>query len=129
MMDYLEILRQYDDPIHGYYPPGFDFRAAQRRFARFIRDLSSELRVQVKAESGREIQDASFHGQIFVPVGDNKVTAIRFSNFGNMATISEDEPIPEALLVTLKRLLNQHEYVYIPASVLEQPYTGNNPGV
>jgi hypothetical protein len=26
-------------------------------------------------------------------------------------------------------LFEQHGYVYMPATILEQPYTGNNPGV
>lgn len=83
----------------------------------------------MKSETGSAIQDASFHSQIFIPLGDGHNALLRFSNFGAMATIGPDEPAPTELLETVVELLEKHAYDYVPASVLEQPYTGANPGV
>jgi hypothetical protein len=46
-----------------------------------------------------------------------------------MATVSEDEPVPDKLMRTIVELLEKHNYIYVPSSVLDQPYTGKNPGV
>jgi hypothetical protein len=128
-MDYQQLLREYDDSTHWEYPPSFDYRAATIRFKKFADELSATLGVPLTTETGSYIQDASFHSQLLVPLAGGRNTLIRFSNFGNMVTISEDEPAPEEMLSTIKRLFDRYGYVYVPASVLEQPYRGSNPGV
>jgi hypothetical protein len=128
-VEYLNLLRQHDDPRRWEYPTGFDYDAATRRFAKFTEALSALLKVTLKSESGSYIQDASFHSQIYVPLDSERYTLIRFSNFGNMATVSEDEPVSEELMRAIVELLEKHGYVYVPAAVLDQPYTGENPGV
>lgn len=128
-MDFTEPLQRHDDPEHWGYRPGFDYKIAARRFTKFTEALSSALGVPLKSETGNTIQDASFHSQIFLPVEEERYTLIRFSNFGDMATISADEPVPTALMEAVVKLLDKHGYVYVPASILEQPYTGRNPGV
>jgi hypothetical protein len=128
-MNYTELIERYDDPAHWDYPLGFDYKAATGRFVKFVEALSSALNTPLNSETGSAIQDASFHSQIFLPLDKKRHALIRFSNFGDMTTVSEDEPVPEALLKVVVELLVTHGYVYIPASVLEQPYTGKNPGV
>lgn len=128
-MDFTALLQQHDDPSRWESPRAFDRVAAAGRFARFSETLSSALAVPLKSETGSAIQDASFHSQIFLPLGDERHAVVRFSNFGNMATISEEEPLPAQLLETVVELLRKYRYRYVPASVLEQPYTGKNPGV
>jgi hypothetical protein len=46
-----------------------------------------------------------------------------------MAPEIADEPIPPALLKAIVTVLEKEGYVYIPAEVLMQPYTGKNAGV
>jgi hypothetical protein len=128
-MDYLELLRRHDHPTHWEHPPGFDYRAATERFARFVDELSAELGAAPRVETGVHIQDASFHGQVFLPPPGGRQALIRFSNFGDMATVSDDESVPEATLAAVLGLLGKHGYVYVPGAVLAQPYTGSNPGV
>jgi hypothetical protein len=128
-MDYLEILRRNDQPAHWDYPPGFDYHAATERFARFVEELSAKLGGALKAETGVHIQDASFHSQVFLPLPGGRHALIRFSNFGDMATVSDDDPVPEPTMAVVLEMLAQHGYVYVPAAVLAQPYTGSNPGV
>lgn len=128
-VDYLDLLRQHDDPRRWEYPVGFDYDAATRRFAEFSNALAASLNVPLKSESGSYIQDASFHSQIYVPLDSGRNTLIRFSNFGDMAAVSEDGPVPKEMMRGIIELLEKHGYVYIPARVLDQPYTGANPGV
>ena len=128
-MDFMAILERHDDPRRWEYPVGFDYGATTRRFTEFAEALSSALGVPLRSETGSLIQDASFHSQIFLPLGEGRHAVIRFSNFGDMATLSEDEPVPPELLKAVVGLLERHGYVYVPASVLAQPYTGRNTGV
>ncbi len=126
-MNFTELLQRHDDPKHWENPPGFDYETAERRFAKFAEALSSALGVPLESETGVSIQDASFHSQIFLPLGEEGYSQIRFSNFGDMVTVSEDEPVPAALLMTVIELLEKQGYVYVPSSVLDQPYTGRIP--
>jgi hypothetical protein len=127
-MDYAQLLVRHDHPTHWEYPPGFDYETANARFARFVADLSAILRVSVSSETGACIQDASFHSQAFLPLPDGRQALIRFSNFGDMVAVG-DEPVPEPILATVLELLICQGYTYVPASALNAPYTGANPGV
>jgi hypothetical protein len=139
-MDYTNLLQRHDDPKYWEYPPGFDYNAATTRFARCAEALSRALGVSLKSETGSYIQDASFHSQIFVPLGDERYAMTRFSNFGDMVSVGTcyfgemvpdgaDEPIPPALLKAIVAVVEKEGYVYVPSEALMQPYTGKNPGV
>jgi hypothetical protein len=128
-MDYNRLLLQHDDPTRWEYPPGFDYAAASAKFAQFTAELAGELGITLKAETGLHIQDASFHSQLYLPLPGDRYVLIRFSNFGDMATVSDDEAVPKALTELVAKLLARHAYTYVPAAVLHQRYTGINPGV
>jgi hypothetical protein len=128
-MDYQELLRRHDHPTHWEYPPGFDYQRATARFAQFVKDLSAVMGIALHSETGIYIQDASFHSEITLPLQDPLVAWIRFSNYGDMVTVSNDNPVTEETLQVIQNLLAQHGYVYVPADVLHTPYTGTNPGV
>mgnify|MGYP001035425781 CR=1 FL=1 len=128
-MDYAQLLAQHDHPIYWECPPGFDHEAAIARFARFLAALSAVLGESIPSETGCHIQDASFHSQAFLPLASGQRGLIRFSDFGDMATICDDVPIPEPTMKAVLEQLARHGYVYVPATVLHAPYTGGNPGV
>ncbi len=128
-MDYQELLRRHDHPTRWEYPPDCDHRQAADRFARFLNDLDTALGAAQRSETGSHIQDASFHSQIYLSLPEGRFALIRFSNFGDMVTVSEDDPVPEQMWQLLHQLFTQHGYVYVPAAVLGTPYTGTNPGV
>ncbi|MFG0285341.1 MAG: hypothetical protein ACF8R7_13055 [Phycisphaerales bacterium JB039] len=127
--DYLELLRRHDDPVLWEYPEGFDHTRAVLRFRRFAEHLESRWEKPIRTETEIEIQDASFHSQIFVSVSHGGRVVIRFSNFGDMATFEEEAAVPDDLRETLLSLFEHHGYVYVPYDVLTEPYTGSNPGV
>lgn len=128
-MDHIELLKRHDDPQRWEYPEGFDYDRATKRFATFADDLSVALGHQLNTESGSHIQDASFHSQIYLPLNDEWRAVMRFSNFGDMVAISDDESVPAQSMKLILDLLTKHGYVYVPSSVLEESYPGTNPGV
>jgi len=128
-MDYLELFRRHDHPTRCESPPGFDYAAASSRFATFAKELSAKLVLNLRTETGSDIQDASFHSQIYLPTSNDWHALLRFSNFGEMATVTEDEPAPPATLAAVIELLAKHGYVYIPVEMLHRPYDGKNLGV
>ena len=71
-MDYTKLLQRHDNSKHWEYPPGFDYNAATTRFAKCAEALATALGIPLTSETGSYIQDASFHSQIFVPLGDER---------------------------------------------------------
>src|SRR6266705_443056 len=83
-MDYLQLLKAHDDPRHSEHPPGFDYAAAEIRFTKMAEEILSAFPGS-RFETGTEIQDASFHGQIFV-ASAGRFALVRVSNFGAFVT-------------------------------------------
>jgi hypothetical protein len=128
-MDFSRLLAMHDHPTIWEYPPGFDYEAASAKFATFVAALTEGLGRPLKVETGSLIQDASFHSQAFLPLPSDEPVLIRFSNFGDMATVSDEELVPEVALKLVTELLKRHGYAYVPAAILNAPYSGTNPGV
>lgn len=128
-MEFSELLASHDDPIHWEHPPGFDYEVANSRFRIFMKDLSSLVGEQIPYETGSYIQDASFHSQAYLPLPVEGHALIRFSNFGEMVAIDNEDLVPDATLKSVQNLIASRGYIFVPASVLDEPYTGRNPGV
>jgi hypothetical protein len=128
-MEYAQLLARHDHPTQWESPPDFDYNAAASRFAAFVQDLSEAIGATVRSETGAEIQDASFHSQAFLPLPANRRAVIRFSKFGDMVTVGDDERVPASMMKLIVELITRHGYTYVPAIVLNAPYTGSNPGV
>lgn len=81
--------------------------------------------------SMRQIQDASFHGQILLPhsllteaaASEDYLIHLRTSNFGQLATAYDDDTMvrPDALS-TIIGILEEQGYTYVPTVVLNEPY-------
>lgn len=128
-MDYAKLFALYDHPTHWEYPPGFDYETANARFLKFVEALSKSLGYEVQKETGAHIQDASFHSQVLFPVQRDRQPTIRFSNFGDMASVSFGELLPKETTDIVDRLLKEHGYINVPSEELDLPYSGDNPGV
>ena len=63
--DYLKLLEEHDHTRRCEYPPSFDLKAAEERFAHLAEELIAAYPGST-FETGAAIQDASFHGQIFL---------------------------------------------------------------
>lgn len=129
MSDYLQLFRAYDDPLNSEHPPGFDYAATEARFTKMAEEIASAFPGS-RFETGAEIQDASFHGQIFVPFA-GRFMLVRVSNFGRFVTFFNDDV--DCLTTEARdRLLGifaAHDYVFIPPEVLFTPYDGACRGV
>ena len=123
------LLKEHDDPVNWEWPDGFDYKAATAKFAAFVELLEVEFDAKLTLESGVKIQDASFHSQVFVsPAGSDRFV-IRFSNFGEMVAINDDANVDSAVFQKLLKMFLDHGYNYIPSDVLNESYSGSNPGV
>lgn len=115
--DYKLLLEKFDDSKYWEYPPGFDYNDAVVRFKLFVAELVKTLGGPVVIETESLIQDASFHSQVHL-----SNAWLRFSNFGNMAALTDETSLPKGSLQKIKRLLESHGYIFMPSSLLEQPY-------
>jgi len=122
--EYIELFHKYDDPVYWEYPPGMDYKKQVARLRQFVSELEQRLCKKLEIETESHIQDASFHSQVLLN-GAN----LRFSNFGDMVATTDDESIALDTLGNVKELLVKHGYVFVPHALLEQDYTGKNPGV
>jgi hypothetical protein len=133
---YLQILQSYDDPDRWETPAEFNYYASRNRFLALAKAVQERLKIVCRVETDSLIQDASFIGQIMFPEEvllpreqNDYGGMIRVSNFGNMATVTDERLFPAPMLSAIKQVMDEFDYVYIPPWVLKETYTGSNPGV
>jgi hypothetical protein len=129
---YLQLLREIDDRESWEFPRGFDYEAAERHFLEFVRELERACGLRLNAETGASIQDAAFHGQIFLrgwivqrELAPHETVLLRVSNWGNLATLSEEAVIHPAAFARIRATLVTFGYRYVPPAVLALPYSGS----
>lgn len=122
--DYIMMLKSHDDPAYWEFPPGFDYNMEIQRFEMFVSDLKERLERSQTLQIDSSVQDASFLCEISV-----EGVFLRFSNFGNMLATTDDESLSPTTLSIIRYLAICHGYVFIPHDLLEEKYTGDNPGV
>ncbi|WP_041397474.1 hypothetical protein [Rubinisphaera brasiliensis] len=88
--------------------------------------------IETRFEDSQYNQDASF-GLAIVLVSAVRKTGtavvertIRISNFGNMASVTFADEVPEEVMQATISLICQHGYIYIPMVDLDVPYDGLN---
>ena len=131
---YLELLKQHDDPNDWEVPDGFDYTKEESDFVCAKDRIQSVLREKIKFETGIYIQDASYHSSILLEAkhtknGEEPHPQIRFSNFGKMIAISNEENVIDSIRIDIIQHLTNLGYTYIPEDVLNEQYTGKNRGV
>jgi hypothetical protein len=87
------LLHELDDPQHLEHPADYDHAKTRALFDELVRSL--DLAFDCACDADRYVQDASHHGRVVIPAhatatGQNLVVTI--SNFGQMATVSVDNP-------------------------------------
>ena len=118
------LLADLDDPKWWEQPPGFDRAAARQRAQLFREALNGRLPTPATLETGSSVQDASFHSELRLQGG-----SLRFSSFGEMIAFTPDHSVPAEVVESVRELAGRHGYRLIPTEILEEPYTGKNPGV
>ncbi|MEZ5384873.1 MAG: hypothetical protein R3F13_05105 [Prosthecobacter sp.] len=130
MQDYLQLFQEYDHAWRCEFPPSFDLIAAEERFTLLAKELVTAY-PGTKFETGSTIQDASFHGQVFLAF-EGLTILIRASNFGRFITFFDEEDhmlLPDETRCCLLELFIKHRYRFVPPEVLSMPYTGKCKGV
>ena len=129
--EYLALLQRVDDPVYAEFPPDYDKRGAVKKFGTLVAVLQARLGCLLEVE--HDIQDASHHGAAYLPydaLTEEYVTSVRASNFGNLATLWNEESIVlPSYYSVIRWTLEEHGYIYVPSAVLHLPYTGKNPAI
>lgn len=124
--EYLDFFISLDDQTHWYFPEGFSYRPAERKFLALVKDIEEALGEDCSIEYHDAIQDASFHAQLYVPEScklEDYVIQLRVSNFGSLATLYDaDDMVKPACADKIKEVLKRHGYIYIPSWILREPY-------
>jgi hypothetical protein len=130
-----EMLEEADDPEHAAGDPRLDWPVIHARVA--------ALRPELERIAGRvfvhddHVQDASFFADVSVqrpgpqPHRIDTVFALRFSSFGWLFTTwssCETERLPPEVVEKLVAAVSWAGFHYVPASALEEPYTGRHLG-
>ena len=131
-----ELLHAADDPMHAEFPPGFDRVALWSRVAALQPKVERIVGRAFKLDNTAE--DASFSIDLTIeqPAAEQNwidtVFAVRFSNFGNFFTTwshCETEQLSERVIAEVVAEVERVGFRYIPATALDEPYTGRHPEV
>jgi hypothetical protein len=124
-----QLLCQFDEPGAFEFPTGFDYAGLERR-ALLVCDDIRNFGIEAGFEGAVYNQDASFSIAILLHNFERKeATAIiqptvRFSNFGNLATMTWIDQIPDAAQVEIRGSLGRHGFRYVCADELDCDYDG-----
>jgi hypothetical protein len=123
-----------DDAHNAEHPAGFKASLAEQKFLRLVDGLNKHHRINLPVESGKSVQDSSFHAEASLPadwvVEHGYILKLRASNFGNLlAVVDDDRMIKTDHLNIIGKLAQEMHYRFVPTSVLLEKYTGTNKGV
>ena len=124
----MAILDAHDDVRNSATPEGFDLELAINRFHSFLAALNKSLGSDLRSEAGGQVEDATFHSQVFLSDAEDDICFIRFSNFGDMVSVYSDNEIEHEVNELLMSLFEQHNYKYLPFAKVAIEYTGHNSG-
>jgi len=124
-----QLLCRFDEPGAFEFPARFDYDDLERRATLVHEDIRS-AGIQAGFEGAIHNQDASF--SIAIPLHSfERVNAIailqptvRFSNFGNLATMTWIDQIPETARAEIRASLGKHGFNYVRADELDCDYDG-----
>lgn len=134
------LLRKLDDPVHLERPAGFDYAAEQARFAALVADVEARFGCVCTVDAGMSVQDASYLGQLEIPVSATITETeifVRVSNFGGLALLGAERPgvyddeetrilIDYADWRKILEVLTHHGYVVLLEDALSRPYDGTS---
>lgn len=124
----LSLLEELDESGSIEEPNGYDHEAAVTKFEAFVRDFEREIGKAARVETRAFIQDASFHSQLLPLFEGNDAHWLRFSRFGEMVSIYQDDGVPPSLLRQIVALSRRHGYRFVPYRLLARPYPAADGG-
>lgn len=124
-----DLLLRFDEAGAYEFPSGFDYPELDRR-ARMVFSDIEKSGVQVGFEDAVHNQDASFsvsvvlHGFDRIEELTRYQAAVRFSNFGNLASVTFADQIPKLTMDEIKKSLLRHGFIFVCADELDCDYDG-----
>lgn len=113
--------QKFDDPDNWECPEKFDRENEMRRFLDFHKELERVTGKSFVFETEDSIQDATFHSQIDI----GEYNWLRFSNFGSMISIFQDDEIDIDLMKIIKQIALEKDYNYVPGVCTNEKYSGD----
>ncbi len=124
-----EILTRFDELGAYEFPRQFRYSELRCKTERVFA-LVARLGLRITLEGAEHNQDASFSIAILLhdferltPTGLFR-PVIRFSNFGNLATITATEFIHESTIEKIVEILDANGFIYLSANELDADYDG-----
>ena len=124
-----QLLCRFDELGAFEFPAGFDYGDLERRATLVYDDIRS-FGIQAGFEDAVYSQDASFSIAIPLHSFERKEATttfqptVRFSNFGNLATMTWIDQIPDAARNEIRASLGRHGFNYVCADELDCDYDG-----
>lgn len=123
-----KILLEFDEKGRYETPSNFDYKELVNQVAILSNDLQQHFGLTFKIND--QVQDASFYCDIQIPhelvlkPRPNMGYSIRISNFGRLANISAEERYSAESILTIKKFLERHNFIYLSDDELEHEYDG-----
>lgn len=127
---YRQLLESFDEAGAYEFPSEFDYTALENDALDIERAIHAQYGLSTIFEGMTHNQDASFSIAIIlsdhIQEDDRAIyrPSILFSNFGRLTTISWPELLPEQLPKKIISVLDENEFHYIPAEVMDAGYDG-----
>lgn len=123
-----DILLKFDEPNRYEEPSDFSYKELANQVFKMVDNLNEVFKLTLIIDI--QVQDASFYCDIKIPnelVVDPKPNigySIRISNFGKLATINFQEEYSNEIILVIKKILEQHAFIFISTDELDEKYDG-----
>lgn len=124
-----QLLCRFDEPGAFEFPKGFDYPELEERAMLVCEDIRRSG-TQADFEGAVHNQDASFSIAILLRSFERQAAktiyqpCVRFSNFGNLATMTWIDQISDAVRIEIRASLGRHGFNYVCADELDCDYDG-----
>jgi hypothetical protein len=119
----IALMERLDNGGFREWPHSFDHGAAMTRFLEVARLLQAELSCYfepgAQTQVDTHVEDAGFHAEVELIPGGKR---LRFSNFGDLVAMHEDEEAPKEILAKAIAVIETRGYIYVPFRLLQRPY-------
>jgi hypothetical protein len=128
--DTRQLLGRFDEPDAYEFPKEFDYETLEKRAAIVDRRLNEELGERTTFENALHNQDASFSVAVCLNGHERSddqrlyLPCVRFSNFGNLVTVTCPELVPSERLKSIIQILKAEGFTFVPQDELDCPYDG-----
>ena len=122
-----EILLRFDEIGQYETPKNFNYKKLKESVIELNKNLNQRFGYPFKID---ETQDASFYFSLNIPLDlvikpkTHLAYSIRFSNFGNLATINFEEAYLQEVLEGIIEQLKNYNFIYMSANELDENYDG-----